>query len=508
MLQQEKWKYRACLCGVFLALAFYSCNLVNLIFARPIGEVRLKLNAEDKHDKGKVKNVQGFVSDLQLYPFPNDLFFSLLPALPLNDTPEIELSSFHTYYMISIPLQNRLYYCQYLKPPHGLGNILNQYWLARSYAFYNNQEFVMVGCGQNGVSEEEERQLFSLPCRCDIYNASHNFVGHLPHFSNATIRQLVRQRFGAESSTLETFEKFFKQFLEVHLMIDLNVHAKVYPTSYFFVNNPSPLLFSYMNYLFQSLFVIPESLQGLDTFFGTNVYRNDPSLVTQKNLQGEYMAIHFRCGDVFGRGVSSAYGFLGMSFYRQIFQYWDKVLGKFKKNLKHIFIVTQLDRSLMNSWHAVHAQKCTFMVQKFVEAIRTNVLEPMFGTNGRSPQIHVIGNGTINGDYWVLSHAKYLICGISSFCVHGALMNPYGRCALAVNTLDALLQYNIPLRNIQQFWSGKFRMASGNGRWISDRFALVEHTTYDKQMSRLITGSVLREKNYTIDAIVEFMLEN
>ena len=262
-----------------------------------------------------------------------------------------------------------------------------------------------------------------------------------------------------------------------------------------FVSIPHPFLLTFFNVPIQSLLVSPESqLAMAQSIPPSHILRNGVK------MKDDALVIHFRCGDVFSRPISPAYGFLGLTFYEQIVkETWD-----WKGN--QVFVIAQvMDTGHINAWHKKHMDKCAEIVKGAI-----SLWKAIFGADvefhivGLCVTVHYIylnaGDGTINEDYELMSNAPYLLCGISSFCFHAALFND-NQIAMAVQNLDVFLKNKVPLETLK----GKrgFRKARGDGRVISDRFLMVEHLFQGN--SRLLNGPTVAHNNYSATDVLDYM---
>lgn len=133
----------------------------------------------------------------KLKSFPDSFRYYMDEAYtkPLpTEKPEDEKDINHNgvYFMTTEKSSNTVMYCQYLRQHHGIGNKLNQYWIARVYALLNHMHFRLIGCSAD--SFQISGKYFKRPCDCDIYDKSKYWSGYLPQNVSTEENERVRQR--------------------------------------------------------------------------------------------------------------------------------------------------------------------------------------------------------------------------------------------------------------------------------------------------------------------------
>ena len=159
------------------------------------------------------------------------------------------------------------------------------------------------------------------------------------------------------------------------------------------------------------------------------------------NIDSKYdfenmILVHFRCGDILDiKHNSGHYGFFGLSLIERVLKQWNiDFNGEYT-----IYFLINLNND--RDQDSKYSGQCKYLINEIVGGIH-QYLDIKFN-------VEIISDGTLNSDLYLLSKAKYVICGVSTFCYFGAFANinniaciDCGQSDLALNNYYILKQHD------------------------------------------------------------------
>lgn len=304
----------------------------------------------------------------------------------------------------------------------GIGNVLSQYWLARSLSYFLHCDFKMyLGLRSSNSS--------SPPNICDTFHFQsddrhknglkdkmfneHHFSNYLPKTWNHS-QFVIQSKYYTQHPTVEHLEFILFIFLKSQSQ-NKEKNRNYFP----YVSN---LRLLYFNKEFIESIAIADTRNAFTAY---NEY-NDDVLNNDADVD---IVLHYRCGDLLSRRNKDLYGLLSMSYFEKALhaikesQYFKQS----KKNNFNILILTQYGTNSLlvkSIWgrnkNAVN--KAMTSSQIVVEEFMLPSLQKLFGAE-HDVNITVFGNNDINQDLFSMMSAPILICSVSSFCTTIALSN-------------------------------------------------------------------------------------
>eukprot|EP01083_Nonionella_stella_P096324 270734_1 len=323
----------------------------------------------------------------------------------------------------------------------GLGNRISQYWLSRTLAFWLNLTFAIDE--QCICNSEEYRHYphYFCPMNQNKTNVKY-WTQFLPIQSNLTLECLVDmalnhcQFIDFEYTRILNDESFnFKSENQKTKYIEYSHYIKQqylktkkwYQTrnKLYKLTTPhaAPLFQAVINSLFVKI-VQYEMERAFDLFYNErfnvesimNEYNLLQTSLANMNTNVTHVIIHWRCGDLLSGISSRSYGFNGVSYYRDAYQTWKSLHLLKEDDRVSLHILSNLNPNKARELDKYYVAKCIDLL-----ALISGAIKQIFNVN----EINIIGNGSINHDYYLLSQSKFVICAISSFCDLAAFGNKH-----------------------------------------------------------------------------------
>eukprot|EP01084_Bolivina_argentea_P124502 220611_1 len=293
----------------------------------------------------------------------------------------------------------------------GIGNVLSQYWLARSLSYFMQCDFQMFsGLNKSDLCNSlrfgsSGRHRTGLQKK--MFNPKH-FAYYLPKIwtPNITNYKLYRSHFDINAN--------------MEFILYMLYHAGPFKSNehgYFPYTTNERLL--YYNTQF---------IQNIALYDTQNAFKSYHKFLKyeRKSINAPDIVIHYRCGDLLSRRNAALYGLLSMSFYNKSFE----IISKYYKGntIKNIWILTQFGtKALLTESMWGRNKRAVDQAQDFskilVDEFFVPALYDLVNSFYNGVNITVFGNNDVGDDVYSFVNAPVLICSLSSFCTTTALGN-------------------------------------------------------------------------------------
>ncbi|ETO09806.1 hypothetical protein RFI_27573 [Reticulomyxa filosa] len=212
-----------------------------------------------------------------------------------------------------------------------------------------------------------------------------------------------------------------------------------------------------------------------------NVALHDVDLYT--TTQRPSLAIHFRCGDLLGT-YKGHYSFPSFLWYRTAFKQLRLTFGfdlvnntnTHSTHIRTVFWLINLDPSKMRGIDLTGQKHCV----RLMSLLTPHLTAELFP----GATLVVLSENTVDADYYILTIARHIICGHSTFCESATRANAHGFA-------------------VQRHQSSASPMFNDASYLLSDNIHFVNYTDQFR-----LSGSIILQQDLTVEQIAQFLVSH